>query len=180
MTLSVAEPHVRSPLTDQDWQVSNTTSTLPDWATLTDTPPGRRTLRLPFGKEESVVVGIVVDPPAWVKQMVESVGELLHLGLDWDSYGARPVDPNCVVAAFNLAFSTFRDDTPAPSVVPTSRGGLQFEWHTGGIDLEIEFLSATRVCGLFEDPTNGIAWEKDLTFDLRPVVDAISTLSQRL
>lgn len=179
MALSVAEPRVRDRLTDEDWQVSNTTTTLPVRATLTETPPGRRTLRLPSGQEESVVVGIVVDPPAWVERVVESLGELLRLGLDWDSYGARPVDPNCVVAALNLAFSILRDDTPAPSVVPTSRGGLQFEWHAGGVDLEIEFLSATRVCGLFEDRVTGTSWEKDLTFDLRPLVDAISTLSQR-
>ena len=179
MALSVAEPRIRNRLTDQDWQVSNTTTTLPVWATLTQTPPGRRTLRLPFGQEESVVVGIVVDPPPWVERMVESLGELLRLGLDWDSYGARPVDPKCVVAALNLAFSTLRDDTPAPSVVPTSRGGLQFEWHTGGADLEVEFLSATRVCGLFEDQVTGTCWEKDLTSDLRPLVEAIAALSRK-
>lgn len=176
MTLSVAEQRAGNQLTDQDWQVSNPTTTLPVRAMLTETPPGRRVFRFPFDGGE-LVVEIVGDSPSWEERTVESLGELLRLGADWDSYGAPPVDPYCVLAALNLAFCTFRDDTPDPSVVPTSRGGLQFEWHTGGVDLEIEFLSATRVCGLFEDQVAGTSWEKDLTSDLRPVVDAISTLS---
>ena len=174
MTLSVAEPRVRDRLTDQDWQVSNTTTTLPGRATLTRT---RRTLRLPFVGGE-FVVEIIGDPPAWAESTVRSLGRLLRLGPDWDTYGGSPVDPACVVAALEFAFGTLRDDTPIPSVVPTSRGGLQFEWHTAGADLEIEFLSATRVCGLFEDHIKGTSWEKDLTSDLGPVVEAISTLSR--
>ena len=178
MTLSVAEPRVRKRLTDQDWQFSNTTNTLPVWATLTETPPGRREFRLPFHGGE-LVIGIDFDPPAWFGPMVRSLERLLRLGPDWDTYGGCPLDPECVNAALELAFQSFRDDTPAPSVVPTSRGGLQFEWHTGGVDFEIEFLSATRVCGLFEDQVTGTCWEKDLTSDQRPLAEAISALSRR-
>lgn len=178
MNLSVADPHLRQQLSDQEWQVSNTTTTMPSQATLTDSPPGNRQLRFPFDRGE-FVVEIVGDPPAWVEPTVRSLGGLLSLEPGWDSYGANPVDPNCVVAALELAMATLRNDSPAPSVVPTSRGALQLEWHIGGIDLEVEFLSATRICGLFEDQRTGKAWEKDLSFDLRPLVDAISTLSQR-
>ena len=178
MTLSIAEPSSRTRLTDQDWQVSNTTTTLPDRATLTGSPPGRRKLRFPF-KGGEFVVEIPDDPPTWVEPTAQSLGELLQLEPGWDSYGARPVDPYCAAAALHLAFNMLADSTPAPSVVPTSRGGLQFEWHTRSADLEVEFLSATRVLGLFEDRVSGSGWEKDLTFEVQPLVDAISQLSQR-
>lgn len=177
MTLSVAEPRARNALTDEDWQASNTTTTPPGWATLTDTPPGRKEFQFPFDRGE-LVVEIVGSPPAWVEPTVQSLGRLLRLDPDWDTYGASRIDPRCVAAALYLASRTFRDDTPIPSVVPTSRGGLQFEWHTGGANLEIEFLSATRVCGLFEDQVTGTCWEKDLTSDLGPLVEAISLLTR--
>jgi hypothetical protein len=84
-----------------------------------------------------------------------------------------------VAQALELVFKTLRDDSPAPSVVPTSSGGLQLEWHTGGIDLEVEFVSTSRIWGLFEDRVTGEKWEKDLTFDSQPLMKVISTLSER-
>ena len=178
MVTSIAEQDVSKRLTDQDWRVSNTTTTSPDGAILTKAPPGRRIFRFSFDGGE-FVFELVGDLPAWVEPTVRSLGKLLQLSPDWDTYGGSPVNPKCIAAALELALCTLQDDTPVPSVVPTSRGGLQFEWHTGGVDLEIEFLSATRVCGLFEDPITGTSWEKDLSYDLRHVIDAISTLSQR-
>lgn len=178
MAHSIAEPRAHKRLTDRDWQVSNTTSALPVWATLTGAAPGRRTFRFPFD-EGALIVEVVEDPPAWVEPTVRSLGQLLRLAANWDTYGGRPVDPNCVAAALDLVFGTFTDDTPTPSVVPTNGGGLQFEWHTRGADLELEFRSATRLLGLFEDQITGESWEKDLTSDLEPFAKALSTLSQR-
>lgn len=53
---------------------------------------------------------------------------------DWDSYGAKAPDVRamerarqvCVVLAF------------APSLVPTTSGGVQLEWHRDGLDIEID------------------------------------------
>jgi len=178
MTLSIAEPRAEERLTDRDWQASNTTRTLPSRATLSAATAGRREFRFPFDGGQ-LVVEIIGDAPAWVEPTVKSLGKLLQLERNWDTYGGSPIDPTCVAAALRLAFDTFPSEMPMPSVVPTSRGGLQFEWHTRGIDLEVEFLSATRVHGLFEDATTGVSWEKDISSDLSPLVDAISTLSKR-
>lgn len=178
MPSSVAEPRVPNQLTDPDWRASNTTTTLAEEATLSETPPGWQEFPFPFGEVE-LVIGIVGDLPAWVEPTVRSTDRLLRLGPDWDTYGGCPVDLKCAVAAIRLAFNTLRDDTPVPSVVPTSRGGLQLEWHTRGVDLEIEFLSATRVCGLFEDQVTGACWEEDLTSNLWPLAAAISVLTSR-
>jgi len=178
MTLTTAEPGPRGCLTDQEWQQSNTTTTLPSWATLTadDAAWGESRSR---EQGETIKINIGKDPRPWVEPTVQSLKKLLDLPPDWDSYGGSPIDPTCVYAALILVSGILPDNAPAPSVVPTSRGGLQLEWHTRGVDLEVEFLSSTRVCGLFEDVIAGTSWEKDLSFDLRPLVDAISTLSQR-
>jgi len=104
--------------------------------------------------------------------------KLLQLEPNWDTYGGSQIDPKCVAAALNLLSNILLDSTALPSVVPTSRGGLQLEWHACGADLEIEFFSATHVRGLFKDIDSGASWEKDLSFDLRPLTDAVKTLSQ--
>lgn len=43
------------------------------------------------------------------------------------------------------------DQTPAPAIVPSGAGGLQLEWHTKGIDLEIHI----------EAPYVGEVWWRD-------------------
>lgn len=179
MPLGIAEPRPANRLTDHDWRASNTTSPLSVWATLTGVMATRRDLRYPFQGGEFVVELVGDSLPAWVEPTLQSLGRLLQLESNWDTYGAPRLQPDCVAAALELIFSALPDEAPVPSVVPTSRGGLQIEWHTRGVDLEVEFLSSTRVHGLFEDSRTGSSWEKDLSFDLGPLVEAISTLSQR-
>src|SRR5205823_8499489 len=77
------------------------------------------------------------DPPPWVTPTLRSMGELITLPSNWDSYGARAVDRHVVNSTLKLLGSIMRDSTPPPSVVPTVGGGLQLEWHTRDIDLEI-------------------------------------------
>jgi len=72
-----------------------------------------------------------------------------------------------------------QDDTPAPAVVPTNRGGLQFEWHTRGIDLEIELQAPGRGSISYEDHQSENEWEQELTSDLTRLSAALSELSRR-
>src|SRR5713101_4961012 len=90
---------------------------------------------LPHGK---LVLGLQGEPPRWVQSTLLTLGQLLTLPRNWDSYGGRPVDPACVWATWHLLLAVMRDDSPLPTLVPTSRGGVQIEWHARGIDLEIE------------------------------------------
>jgi hypothetical protein len=43
------------------------------------------------------------------------------------------------MSAFSLVLSNVVHETPAPQFVPTSEGGIQVEWHLGGIDFELLF-----------------------------------------
>lgn len=52
---------------------------------------------------------------------------LAALQSDWDGYGAAPLTYEAKKVIEGM------------SVVPTNSGGVQFEWHTEGWDVEVEF-----------------------------------------
>jgi hypothetical protein len=56
------------------------------------------------------------------------------LKADWDSYGALPIDPRAIECARRLLAVMSHE----PQMVPTTRGGVQFEWHRDGIDVELD------------------------------------------
>ena len=115
-----------------------------------------------------------VDPP-WLQPTVQALEELLMLPAGWDSYGARPVDPQHALAMVHMLYGIMRDTSPAPSVVPTNRGGVQVEWHRGGIDLEIETLSPHRFLVSYEDADS--EWEAEIISDWTRLGPVISRLS---
>lgn len=71
--------------------------------------------------------------------------QLSSLAPDWDSYGAHPLSATAVKRSVNLFPLLLPPESPAPTVVPTRDGGLQFEWHQGGIDIEIRVPSSGPV-----------------------------------
>jgi hypothetical protein len=171
------ERRVPEYLTDAEWQPSGTTTTLPALAILSAGFRTRPAINDPLPGVQFIVTTRSA-PPHWVIPMVQALSELLSLPPNWDTYGAPRVESGYIEAALRLAGDVMRDDTPVPSVVPTSRGGVQLEWHMGGIDLEVEFVTPSRWHGLFEDQRTGASWEADLTFDLKRLTDAIATLSR--
>lgn len=112
--------------------------------------------------------------PVWLSPTVEKLSLLLTLRPNWDSYGARAVDPQLALAAVRLLGRVMHNDAPPPSVVPTCRGSVQLEWHIDGIDLEIGIQSANEFHVQFESA--GESWERDLTGDLAPLRKAILQL----
>jgi hypothetical protein len=110
--------------------------------------------------------------------VTEVMSKLLNLSENWDSYGARRISPAATEFALQLLSQTVQVDTPVPSVVPTSRGGVQLEWHTRGIDLEAEIRSPGRLYVSYEDHRHGVEWEGELTSDLTRLGDFFSEFSQ--
>ena len=65
-----------------------------------------------------------VSPPlAWYAPTLAAASTLLQLPDNWDQHGAMRVKPAIVQAAMTPLNGIMLDDTPAPSVVPTVRGG---------------------------------------------------------
>jgi hypothetical protein len=114
----------------------------------------------------------------WTIPVSSQLNKLISLGPNWDSYGAKPISTQRVVQAFDLLKSIMREQTPVPTIVPTNEGSLQLEWHTQGIDLEVLILGDNSYCVVFEDHKSGVEWERALSSDLSPLVEAVSRLSR--
>ncbi len=77
--------------------------------------------------------------PAWLRPAMQACTDLLQLPQNWDGYGAVQIREQLAQQALVVLVEVMENDSPAPSVVPLSDGGVQLEWHRGGKNLEIEF-----------------------------------------
>ncbi len=95
----------------------------------------------------------------WLSPTLTAMADLLKLEEGWDSYGAACISPLCVKATLDFLFDAMSDETPALAVVPTSWGGVLIEWHTGIIDLEIEFRPDGKIGCCYR------TWDMSESFD---------------
>jgi hypothetical protein len=122
-------------------------------------------------------ITLTKKPPKWFSDVAEILSSFEWLPDDWDSYGAKRIDPGCIKGAVRFLSEIVYDNTPPPSVVPTNSGGVQFEWHTKGIDLEIEIQPTIQIFAAFEDLRSQKEWEKEITEDYSPIENIIYKLS---
>ena len=127
-----------------------------------------------FGQDAVLVFDEV--PPQWLLPAIQQMAAIGNLKENWDSCGGRPIDPRCVAGAAEFLLRTGLPGGPLPSVVPTNRGGVQLEWHCAAVDLEIEFLSASRFRVFFEDLRSGENAEFETIGDFRRVVPYLKRL----
>jgi hypothetical protein len=140
-----------------------------------------RRLKLSSVRDGELVVELRLkgEQPAWLEPTIRVMAELLRLPENWSSYPARPVEPEAVAWALDLLSRAMQPHTPAPSVIPTSRGDVELEWHTRGIDLEVHAASPGQVYVYYEDHVRGKEEELELGADLSPLVDILAELSRR-
>jgi hypothetical protein len=96
------------------------------------------------------------------RKSVEAVADLLSLPPGWNSYSAKPIDHQNARQAIRLLAEFLKPNTPPPSVVPTVRGGIQLEWHTGGVNVEIYIESQDDVSFFAEEAGSGNSSEVPL------------------
>jgi hypothetical protein len=65
----------------------------------------------------------------------DAITKAMCLPDGWDSYDGVATTTEAATAALRFLKVI---DTP-PAVVPCSDGGIQLEWHTGGLDIEVAF-----------------------------------------
>ena len=75
--------------------------------------------------------------PDWVGPTVESFVRIMQLPPNWDSYGAEPIPSAVIERAVEVLSHVMEDNSPHPSIVALSEGGLQMEWHLRDQDVEI-------------------------------------------
>ena len=75
----------------------------------------------------------------WFRPVVSRLEGALSLAPGWDSYSALPTTATEVEAAILFLASFLDHDSAPPTIVPLPDGGIQLEWHRGGVDVEATF-----------------------------------------
>ena len=91
----------------------------------------------------------------WLKPTEKALDALLALPANWDSYGARVIDPARARSLMGLLRKVMRDDTPTPQITPFCYGGVLAEWHINGIDMAIEALADSQFDVWYDDENIG-------------------------
>ena len=79
------------------------------------------------------------EPSAWFADALRQIRTLTTLPRDWDTYGAEPINALVVADVVNFLVKVAVPGIAQPSIVPLADGGLQIEWHRGGLDVEVTF-----------------------------------------
>lgn len=107
-------------------------------------------------------VSVANAAASWVRDAFEQISSLTALRHNWDTYGAEAIRASAIADVATFLINHAYNDLGAPAVVPMSDGGVQLEWHRGGLDFEIAF--SEQEPGVFvEDLTTGDVIEEPLT-----------------
>jgi hypothetical protein len=113
---------------------------------------------------------------AWFLPTANAMFSLTSFPAGWDSGSARRIERATVEHALRLLAGILESRITAPTVVPTPSGGVQTEWHMGGLDIEIEFRPGSEAYVSVEDLRDRTEWEGELY----PNVDRLRTYLPRL
>ena len=165
-------------LSEQDWRTTVNAATLPDRATLAGriAPLLASEWRYPGRSLEIATVSPDWEPPEWFVDVANKAFSLLGLPENWDTYGGNRIREECVERGLEFLAAIVDPETSEPSVVPSSHGGLQFEWHKAGLDLEIEIEAPDRLSVYCYDRVTNTEWESsEATADLSRVLKRLRT-----
>lgn len=121
----------------------------------------------PVPKPVAELVG-TEHTPSWFPDLVAELNDVLDLPDGWAGEGSKAPTSDVALDALRVLHDLSAAPLPPPQLVPTVDGGIQFEWHTRGIDLELcvlpsgerdayvfdwtrEVESAGTISTLFED-----------------------------
>lgn len=119
--------------------------------------------------------------PDWFPKIIRKILYLNSLQYDWDTYGAKPISLDVIAGSIRLLFGISKASTLEPYVFPTAGGGIQFEWHTQTVDLEIEVTDKASAIVIYEGPgqtsDDGDDWEQSIyAEDLSRLIQCVNNL----
>lgn len=79
------------------------------------------------------------DASPWYSAALDRISGLTALAAGWNGYDAREVKADMAIDAAKFLAKVAFPGIAAPSIVPLSDGGVQIEWHRGGLDIEVAF-----------------------------------------
>ena len=94
---------------------------------------------LPFNLPSGTIYLIVPKPvPTWLQPILDTLTQFAWLPANWDTYGGIPATSKALFGSLDVISRLMTDTSMSPATVPTSEGGIQFEWYRGpGDELSI-------------------------------------------
>lgn len=121
--------------------------------------PRQFPFRLPDG---TIYVQLYGEEPNWLYSALNKLQTLATMPENWDSHGGSAITAEAIFATLKFMAQYLSDRTKEPSIVPTSAGGLQLEWHRMVGDLEVSFTADGAIAAYFASTTSGEEWEMEL------------------
>lgn len=116
----------------------------------------------------------IVHQPTWLDETVQYAHSLLRLQNNWNSYGAKPIDPAAVELAVCVLSDPYFHAMPKPMVVPTSRGAVQLEWQWSDTVFEVELLPSGAAEGFYRSPRI----EREFAVPIAELVQTVQRLAR--
>jgi hypothetical protein len=113
----------------------------------------------------------------WFRPTVHSVFRALSLRRGWDTYDALPISYQSAEDALTFLSQIIDPAASPPAVVPLADGGVQLEWHRGGLDVEFAFSPDEQPELYVADRETGTEWDLN---PFSPEFDEIRPLLVRL
>jgi hypothetical protein len=106
----------------------------------------------------------------WYGEALERMNRLTDLAAGWNGHGAREVKGDTAMEAVKFLAEVAYPKIAAPSIVPISDGGVQVEWHRGGLDIEISFSE--------DDPGVYVEDREDGSSEELALAEAVATIQR--
>ncbi len=74
--------------------------------------------------------------PVWITEVVRRLN--IAVAAAATEPGWQPITNTAIIRGLQTLRSVMSADSSRPSLAPTPEGGLQFEWHEAGWDIEVE------------------------------------------
>lgn len=111
----------------------------------------------PPAQRAQIVFSEPSDVPKWIDYLVKRLNELARIDYSWPDE-LLPPSFELLQGALKEASLFMPTDCPSPSVLPTPEGNVQFVWHKGGRDIEVDF-TPTETTVWVRDRTTGTTWD---------------------
>lgn len=143
---------------------------------LPESPTADSSRALSVPSDQAYVLNFDAPPAVWLVDVIHRMQAIAHYAANWDGAGARPVSTGAMRSAAHLVGAIAKPGMPCPTVGATPEGGIQFEWHRGGWDLEVEVRrsGALEIWGESREGDNAI-WAESLD-DIPVLVGVLATL----
>ncbi len=135
---------------------------------------------LPFNLPSGRFYLMVPQPvPTWLPPMLDTLMQFAWMPANWDTYGGVPLTSKAVFTALDVISRLMSDASISPASVPTSEGGVQFEWYrAAGDELSIRVAPNGEISLFRVNERARLMLEQDVSISDLPAL--VSSLVGRL